>query len=45
MQRERRRCAGQLVHLSRIGELLFNGGRRSRLHKLAEARAGVGKSP
>ncbi len=45
MQRQRGRHARQPVHLGRVGKFLFNGGRRRSLHKLAKARAGVGKSP
>jgi hypothetical protein len=45
VQRQRRRRAGEPVHLGRVGELLLDGGSGGGLHKLAKARAGVGESP
>ena len=45
MQRQRRRNAGQPVHLGRVGKLLFDGGSGGGLRKLAETRAGVGEAP
>src|SRR5881409_54919 len=45
VQRQCRADASQRVHLARVAELLLDGGRRRRLHELAESRPGVGKTP
>ena len=45
MQSHGWRCAGEAIHFGGVGEFLFQRGGGSGLHKLAEARAGVGESP
>ena len=45
MQRQCGRCSGQAQHFSSVAEFFFKRGGGSGLHKLAEARAGVGKAP
>ena len=45
MERKGGRYSGQPVHFGGVGKLLLNGARSRSLHKLAEARAGVGESP
>ena len=45
MQRHCGRGAGQAIHFGGVRKFLFDRGCRRGLHKLAEARTGVGESP
>ncbi len=45
VQGERGGDAGEAVDLGGVGEFFLDGGSGGGLHKLAEARAGVGESP
>ena len=45
VQSDRGTHAGERVHLPRIGELLLESHRGSRLQELAEPRAGIRESP